>query len=82
MGQNSTFTAFEVADGNQYFKTVDGILYSADMTRMLAYPRGKRDTVFEIPEGVTQLDEMAFSRASYLKTIILPDSYEIKTSVP
>jgi hypothetical protein len=82
MGKNDSFTAFEVAEGNEYFKAVDGVLYSADMTRMLAYPRGKRDTVYEIPEGITQLDEMAFSRAAYLKTVILPDSYEITTDIP
>lgn len=82
MGKNSSFTEFQVAEGNDNFKAVDGVLYSADMTRMLAYPRGKSGDVFEIPEGVTQLDEMAFSRAANLKTVVLPDSYEIKTTVP
>ena len=61
---------------------MDGVLYSADRTRMLAYPRGKRETVFEIPEGVTQIDEMAFSRATYLKKVILPNSYTISTYLP
>lgn len=82
MGKNETFTEFEVAKGNEYFKAVDGVLYSKDMTRMLAYPRGKRDTVFEIPEGITQIDEMAFSRAYYLKKVILPDSYVITDYLP
>jgi hypothetical protein len=82
MGKTSTFTEFEVADGNEYFTAVDGVLYSKDMTRMLAYPRGKRDEVFEIPDGITQLDEMAFSRAAYLKKVVLPDSYEITTDIP
>jgi hypothetical protein len=82
MGKTSTFTDFEVAEGNEYFTAADGVLYSKDMTRMLAYPRGKRDEVFEIPEGITQLDEMAFSRAAYLKKVVLPDSYEITTDIP
>lgn len=82
MGKDESFTAFEVAEGNEYFTAVDGVLYSKDMTRMLAYPRGKRDTVFEIPEGITQIDEMAFSRASYLKKLILPDSYILSDTVP
>lgn len=81
-GKNETFTEFEVAKGNEYFKAVDGVLYSKDMARMLAYPRGKRDTVFEIPEGITQIDEMAFSRAYYLKKVILPDSYVITDDLP
>jgi hypothetical protein len=82
MGKNDTFKEFEVADGNEYFTAVDGVLYSKDMTRMLAYPRGKTDEKFEIPEGITQIDEMAFSRAAYLKTVVLPDSYTIITDIP
>lgn len=82
MGKDESFTAFEVADGNKYFKAEDGVLYSIDGTRMLAYPRGKRDSVFELPEGIIQIDEMAFSRACYLKKIVLPDSYEIIDTLP
>ncbi len=82
MGQNATFNEFIVADGNEYFTAVDGVLYSIDMTRMIAYPRGKTDTEFEIPEGITQIDEMAFSRAYYLNKIILPDSFILTDTVP
>ena len=82
MGKTETFKAIYTASGNKYFTSLDGVLYSADRTRMLAYPRGKRETVFEIPEGVTQIDEMAFSRATYLKKVILPNSYTISTYLP
>ncbi|MGN1317739.1 MAG: leucine-rich repeat protein [Lachnospirales bacterium] len=82
LGKNTNFTEFKVAYGNNYFTALDGVLYSKDMTRMVAYPRGKTDTVFEIPEGITQIDEMAFSRAAYLKKLVLPDSYIISIDVP
>lgn len=82
LGKNTSFKTFKVNEGNEYFTAVAGVLYSKDMTRMVAYPRGRTDTIFEIPEGVTQIDEMAFSRAAYLKKIILPDSYIISTEVP
>lgn len=82
MGKDESFTAFEVAEGNKYFKVENGVLYSKDGTRMLAYPRGKKDKEFEIPEGIVQIDEMAFSRASFLKRIVLPDSYEITETLP
>ncbi len=82
LGKNESFKAFEVADGNQYFKAVDGVLYSADMTRMLAYPRGREGKTFEIPEGVTQLDEMSFSRACNLDEVVLPNSYVIERELP
>ncbi len=82
LGKNESFKAFEVADGNQYFKAVDGVLYSADMTRMLAYPRGRVGKTFEISEGVTQIDEMAFSRACNLDEVVLPNSYVINKDLP
>lgn len=82
MGKDESFIAFEVAEGNKYFKAENGVLYSKDGTRMLAYPRGKKDSVFEIPEGIIQIDEMAFSRAAFLRKIVLPDSYEITNTLP
>lgn len=82
MGKNETFKAIEVAEGNEYFTSVDGVLYDKAITRLIGYPRGKQDEVYEIPEGVTQLDELCFSRAAYLKKIILPDSYVIYENVP
>lgn len=82
LGKNESFRAFEVAEGNDCFTAVDGVLYSADMTRMLAYPRGKQDKIFEMPEGITQIDEMAFSRAYYLDEVVLPNSYVLSETVP
>ncbi len=82
MGKNESFRSIDVAEGNQYFTSVDGVLYSKDMTRLVGYPRGKKDEIYEIPEGVTQMDELCFSRAAYLRKIILPDSYVIKEEVP
>lgn len=77
----SDFTAFEVADGSSYFCAVDGVLYSSDMKRMLAYPCGKDGEKFILPDSVVQIDEMAFSRNKKLKTLVLPDNYKI-TDVP
>ncbi|MBQ8940388.1 MAG: leucine-rich repeat protein [Firmicutes bacterium] len=82
MGKDAYFTAFEVVEGNKYFTAKDGVLYSADMTRMVAYPRGKTDSRFVIPDTVTQIDLLSFSRPAYLKTIVLPDNYIISEAVP
>ena len=58
------------------------MLYNIDKTRLIAYPRGKTDEVFEIPEGVTQIDELALGRCEKIKELILPDSYIISEEVP
>ena len=74
------FKEFRVAEGNTDYKAVDGVLYSADGTELLAIPRGKifANLVFEIPEGVEFMGELSFSRNPTFSKVILPDSFEIK----
>ena len=74
------FVEFRVAEGNTAYKAVDGVLYSADGTELLAVPRNKpfEDGVFEIPEGVNYFGELSFSRNYNIHTVVLPDSYEIQ----
>ena len=72
---------FEVADGSTAFKAEDGVLYSMDGTRLIVYPYAKTDSTFTIPEGVTQIDEMAFGHSKFV-TLTLPDSYIISEEVP
>ena len=54
------------------YKTVDGILYSADMKTLIICPTGKTGTVV-IPDGVTRIRKGAFSRSKISK-VIFPDS--------
>ncbi len=74
------FQTFEVAEGNTAYKAVDGVLYNKAGTVLVAYPQGKTTNRYEIPEGVTKIDEMAFNRNQSLKTLVLPNSYEIKST--
>ena len=78
------FKEFLVADGNTAYKVIDGILYSMDGTEMLAIPRNKdfADGIYEIPEGVTFLGELSFSRNYNIKKVILPDSLVIRQDIP
>ena len=53
-------------------KTVDGILYSADMKTLILCPAGKTGTVV-IPDGVTRIRKSAFS-GSKISKVVFPDS--------
>lgn len=58
---------------SRYFKTVDGILYSADMIDLMICPDGKPDVV-TIPDGVQNILNGAFDNCTKLTRLILPDS--------
>jgi len=75
----TSFKEFIVADGNTNFKTIDGILYSMDGTRLVSVPTKKTftDRTFTIPEGVTFIGESNFSTNKNIDTLVLPDSYVI-----
>ena len=51
----------EVADGNKYFSSQDGILYDKDKTKLVKFPVGKSATDFTIPETVTVIGDQAFA---------------------
>ena len=59
---NSGITAFNVADGNEYFKSIDNILFSNDGTILYAYPpaRENLDYSYQVPYGVTTIRGGAF----------------------
>ncbi len=60
-----------VSSKNQYFKTIDGILYSKDGTYLYYCPPGKTGSVV-IPKGVERIGVMAFQDCAKITTITLP----------
>ena len=82
----STFREYIVEEGNPKYKAIDGVLFTKDGTHLIGFPCAKTlpEGRYEIPEGVTIIDDMCFSRAGYsggnLKTLVLPDSYIVKAN--
>ena len=60
-----------VAPENPSYATLDGVLYSKDMTVLLKYPALKPDVCFEAPASVTGLGERAFYAAAKLEYLDL-----------
>ena len=65
--------AIEVEAGNSEFASVDGVLYSADMKRLICCPPGKSGE-FVIPEGVETIEDYAFIDCHKLTKITLPST--------
>ena len=73
---NYGLSEFNVSEKNSVYCSVDGALFSKDMTRLIKYPQGKLDDSYSIPNGVKIIEEAALGNRS-LSTIFIPDSVEI-----
>ena len=63
-----------VEENNQYYKSIDGNLYSKDEKTLIQYSIGKDDILFEIPDSVTSIGWQAFAHCKSLVDITIPDS--------
>ena len=67
-------TAFVVDANNPNFTVVDGVIYSKDMKRVVAYPGGATATTYTVPNGVTTLGRYSIAFINALQTVNLPSS--------
>ena len=77
----SNFRNFAQQEDSNVYKVVNGILYSADGTRLIAVPKGQNwngTNSCKIPEGVTDFNGLCFSRNYNIITMTLPNSFVIK----
>lgn len=56
-----TMKEYIVDEENQWFKSVDGVLFSKDGKRLIAYPCARGTETYEIPEGCEYGDAAAFA---------------------
>lgn len=64
-------SAFIVENGSTAYASVDGVLFSNDMTKLHLYPATKTDSVYVIPSSVSLIKEYSFINNSNLKAIII-----------
>jgi hypothetical protein len=69
-----SLTSIEVSENHQYYKSMDGNLYSKDGKTLIQYAIGKKDTSVEISNSVTSIAGYAFAYCDSLTSIVIPDS--------
>lgn len=62
------------AKNNPYFCDIDGVLFSADGSKLIAYPSGRDGTSYTVPDGTSSIGTYAFADAGWLQVLDLPDS--------
>lgn len=68
MGISFGFAAVEevvVDKDNPYFSSRDGVLFDKSMTRLIWYPYGKRDVIYNVPDSVREIGPWAFAGEPY-----------------
>lgn len=70
----TAITSYDVNANNTLFMSIDGNLYTKDGKTFLSYAAGKTSDTLVIPEGVTAIDDKAFTTCYYLEKLVLPGS--------
>lgn len=63
-------TAYEVAEGNETYIEIDGVLYTKDGHTLVDYPKKDRSEKFRIPEDVTTVLQSAFTGVNVSRIIV------------
>ena len=64
----------EVQSGNTQYTSLDGVLFTKDMTNIIAYPCAKQGNSYSIPNSVTSIGKHAFEGCSGLTSVTIPNS--------
>lgn len=82
-GKDGIFRQFTVSEDNPNYKSEDGILYSKDGSLLVSIPRGKEfsNGVFVMPNTVTDLGELSFSRNLNIQTVVISDKLSVDAEV-
>lgn len=61
-----------VSRTNPLYTSIDGVLYSKDVTELVACPNAK--TEIDLPDSLTYIQPAAFEYCANLKTVVLPET--------
>ena len=68
----STLARIEVDSENQNYTSLDGVLFSKDLIKIIRYPEG-RSGDYTIPSNVTSIGNFAFKGCAGLTNVIIPN---------
>ena len=67
-------TKINIDKNNKNYIDEDGVLFNKNKTKLIAYPSGKKEEIYEIPNSVTSIENYAFYTCLNLKNIEIPNT--------
>lgn len=67
--------AYEIAEDNPYFVAIDGVVFTKDLTKLVAFPSSSPHQEYVVPETTKIIGDEAF-RFSKIESVALPHSLE------
>ena len=67
---------FYVSDSNEYFRGVDGVLFTKDKSKLVKYPAGRTDDSYTVPDGVKTIGDRSFYGSRFLTEVTMPAGLE------
>ncbi|MBN1777978.1 MAG: leucine-rich repeat domain-containing protein [Clostridiales bacterium] len=71
-----SLTAITVSPDNSNFVSIDGVLFHAEDRALVAYPAGKTETEYSVPENTLSVGDHAFCSCSALRSVRLPEGLQ------
>ncbi len=75
-GLDPDASAYNVAEGNKLYSSIDGVLFNIDKTELIQYPGMAQRSSYTVPAGTKKIGDYAIN-SDYLREIILPDGLEV-----
>ena len=73
-GNCKSLKNIDVSVDNSNYISENGVLFDKNKTKLIQYPRKKKDKTYIIPEGVTTIGDLAFMNCNSLISVAIPDS--------
>ncbi len=66
--------AITVNEGNEYYASIDGVLFSKDLTTLVCLSKGSVDNIYVIPDGVTTVLTGAIISYDIVRYLSIPET--------
>jgi hypothetical protein len=71
---STSLKVIEVSNYNDYYDSLDGVLFSEGAEDLIRYPDAKEGNIYQIPNSVNTIKTFAITNNPYIETIVIPES--------